>query len=168
VIVDPSRMWLTVNVRQEDASHVDLAQTVLFKADGHPDEFHGQVSWISMSVDEKTRTVRIRADLENPDGRLRANTFGTGRIVLRQEKSAMVVPNEAVQSDGDCQIVFVRNKRFFEADAPKLFHVRKVRLGARNDKYTEILAGVLPGEVVATKGSAALKAQLLKNSLGEG
>ena len=80
----------------------------------------------------------------------------------------MVVPNEAVQSDGDCQIVFVRNKRFFEADAPKLFHVRKVRLGARNDKYTEILAGVLPGEVVATKGSAALKAQLLKNSLGEG
>ena len=53
-------------------------------------------------------------------------------------------------------------------DSPKVFHVRTVRLGAKNEKFTEIIAGVLPGEVVATKGSDVLRAELLKNNLGEG
>jgi len=49
-----------------------------------------------------------------------------------------------------------------------VFHVPTVRLGTKNEKYTEVLAGVLPGEVVAAKGSDVLRAELLKNSLGEG
>jgi cobalt-zinc-cadmium efflux system membrane fusion protein len=49
-----------------------------------------------------------------------------------------------------------------------VFHVRTVRVGPRNGEFTEILAGVLPGEVVAAKGSDVLRAELLKNSLGEG
>jgi cobalt-zinc-cadmium efflux system membrane fusion protein len=64
--------------------------------------------------------------------------------------------------------VFVRDKNFLHEGAPKVFHVRKVRPGARDDKYTEIIAGVLPGEVVATKGSGTLRGELLKNNLGEG
>jgi len=46
--------------------------------------------------------------------------------------------------------------------------MRQVRIGARDDRYVELLAGVLPGEVVATKGSPALLAQLLRSSLGAG
>ena len=49
-----------------------------------------------------------------------------------------------------------------------MFHVRKVRPGARDDTNVEIIAGVLPGEVVATKGSGVLRAELLKNNLGGG
>jgi cobalt-zinc-cadmium efflux system membrane fusion protein len=49
-----------------------------------------------------------------------------------------------------------------------VFHVRTVRLGAKNEKYSEVLAGVLPGEVIATKGSDVLRAEMLKNNLGEG
>jgi hypothetical protein len=41
-------------------------------------------------------------------------------------------------------------------------------LGATNGKYTEVIAGVLPGEVIATAGSDVLRAQLLKNNLGAG
>ena len=57
---------------------------------------------------------------------------------------------------------------FFRQDAPKVFHVRKVRIGAKDAVHTEILAGILPGEVVASKGSGTLRAELLKNNLGEG
>ena len=39
--------------------------------------------------------MKVRVDLPNADGRLRANTFGTGRIVLREEPQAIVVPSEA-------------------------------------------------------------------------
>jgi membrane fusion protein, heavy metal efflux system len=50
----------------------------------------------------------------------------------------------------------------------KVFHVRKVRIGARDSKNTEIVAGLLPGEFVATKGSGLLLTELLRGSLGEG
>jgi multidrug efflux pump subunit AcrA (membrane-fusion protein) len=70
------------------------------------------VSWISTSVDEKTRTLKVRANLTNPKGRLRASTFGQGRIILREEKRAIVVPNEAVHWEGDCHVAFVRDKHY--------------------------------------------------------
>jgi cobalt-zinc-cadmium efflux system membrane fusion protein len=111
--------------------------------------------------------VQVRANLANADGRLRAFTFGQGQVVLREEKDAIVVPNDAIHWEGDCFVVFVRDKDFLAEDQPKVFHTRTVRLGARQEKTTEILAGVLPGEVVATRGSGLLRAELLKNNLGE-
>lgn len=168
VVADVSRMWLTLNVRQEDAKYVSLGQPVRFAIDSGGVRPTGQVTWISTAADEKTRTVRLRAELPNPDGQLRASTFGAGQIVLREEKQAVVVPNEAVHWDGSCYVVFVRNKDFFKENAPKVFHPRTARLGAKDDQYTEIIAGVLPGEVVASKGSGLLRASLLKNNLGAG
>ncbi len=112
--------------------------------------------------------MKVRVDLPNPDGRLRANTFGTGRIVLRDEPKAIVVPSEAVHWDGTCNVVFVRDKDFFKPDAPKVFQVRCVRVGVKDGATTEIIAGLLPGEVIASKNSVILEAQLLKSNLGAG
>jgi hypothetical protein len=112
---------------------------------------------------ERTRTVPIRGELSNDDGRLLASAFGLGRIVLRHEPNATVVPNEAVQSDGDCQIVFVRDKHFLKPGGPKVFHVRTVRTGARDARNTEIIVGVLPGEVVAAPGSNILLNELRRH-----
>ncbi len=167
VVADVRRLWLTLNVGQEDARKLALGQPVRF-SDTSAEEVKGTVNWISTAVDEKTRTVKVRAELANGDGRLRANTFGSGRVVLRDEKDAIVVPNEAVHWEGDCFVVFVRDKNFLADNGFKVFHTRTIRPGAKDDKYTEILAGALPGEVVAAKGSGTLRAELLKNNLGEG
>ncbi|MGQ0633804.1 MAG: efflux RND transporter periplasmic adaptor subunit [Planctomycetaceae bacterium] len=167
-VADISRMWLELELRIEDAQDVRPGQTIRFLPDGMKREVKGTLSWISTAVKEKTRTVQARAELDNPEGRLRAGTFGRGRVILREEPKAIVVPNEAVQWEGDCHVVFVRDKDFLERDDRKLFHVRKVRLGARDEKHAEIIAGVLPGEIVATTGSAILRAQLLKSNLGAG
>src|SRR5207244_1614038 len=83
--------------------------------------------------------VAVRADLDNSAGTLRANAFGSGRIVLREERQAIVVPSEAVHWEGDCHVVFVRDRHFFEPAAPKVFHVRTVRPGAKEGPYTEVL-----------------------------
>jgi cobalt-zinc-cadmium efflux system membrane fusion protein len=64
--------------------------------------------------------------------------------------------------------VFVRDKDFFKPDAPKIFYVRDVRLGVKDGDHTEIIAGLLPGEVIANKNSVILEAQLLKSGLGAG
>lgn len=167
-VADTSRLWLLVNVPVEAAVFVVSGQVVQFRADGATDEVRGVVTWVSTAVDDRTRTVQVCAELSNDTGRLRAETFGIGRITLRQEPEAVVVPNDALQWDGSCHIVFVRDRAYFEEGAPKFFHTRPVRVGVRSGDVTEIIAGVVPNEVVATKGSGVLRAQLLRNSIGAG
>lgn len=167
-IADTSRMWLMLNIPLEDAAFVTTGQKLYFHPDGSPSEVSGTVEWKSTSSDQQTRTVMIRASLDNSEGHLLNEAFGAGRVVLREEPEAIVVPNDAVQWDGSCAVVFVRDKAWFEDNSPKLFHTRSVRPGVKSDAYTEIIAGVLPGEVVATLGSDVLRAQLLKNNLGAG
>lgn len=167
-VADPSRMWLMLNIPLEQAELLSVGQEVRFLPNGSEREVVGTLNWISTAADRQTRMVQVRAELDNTERRLRDETFGAGRIILRNVPEAIVVPESAVHWEGCCQVVFVRNKHFFDEDAPKVFHVRSVRTGVTNDGMTEIIAGVLPGEVVVTEGSDVLRAQLLKNSLGEG
>jgi cobalt-zinc-cadmium efflux system membrane fusion protein len=169
-VADIQRMWLILNVRQEDANYVFVGQQVRFRQSERRDEpeIKGAVSWISTAADEQTRTVKVRVELPNADRTLKANTFGTGRLVLREEPHAVVIPTEAVHSDGDCAIVFVRDKDYLRPGAYKFFHIREVRVGVKNDETTEIIVGLLPGEVIASKNSVVLEAQLLKSNLGAG
>jgi cobalt-zinc-cadmium efflux system membrane fusion protein len=175
IVADPQRMWLTLHVRQDSLKPFRQSnprlllqgKTVHFQPDGAREEVTGRITLVSTAVDPRTRTLEVRADLANPGGRLRANVFGAGRIVLRREPNAVVVPDEAVHWDGGCHVVFVYDKRS-PAGPFKVFHVRSVRPGVRYNGKTEIIAGVLPYEMVATTGSGVLRAELLKANLGEG
>ncbi len=165
---DTRTVWLDLRVSAEEASLAEVGQQVRYRPDGQRTEHRGKIIWISSDVDRQTRTVRVRAELTNHDGSLRNESFGQGEIVLRDDADAIVVPDSSVQWDGENTLVFVRDKRFFEKDRPKFFVARSVRVGVSRDGFTEIIAGVLPGEVVASSGSDVLRAQLLKNNLGAG
>jgi cobalt-zinc-cadmium efflux system membrane fusion protein len=172
IVADPRRLWLTLHVpqdslkpfRERDPRRLLLGKAVQFVPDGTVEEIAGTITWVSSQVDEKTRTLPVRADLPNPQGRLRANTFGAGRIVLRREQ-AMVVPTEAVHWEGGCHIVFVWDKNSSASNAPKVFHVRTVVPGVQDGGKTEIIAGLLPGERVAAQNSGYLRSQLLKGNI---
>lgn len=167
-VADPRRLLLTLNIRQEDGEYLKPGLPVMFHPDDGSPDVTGRIAWVSPTIDEHTRTLQVRAKLDNTTGMSRDKTFGTGRVVLRDEPNAIVVPLEAIQSTSDATFVFVRDRNFLKEGSPKFFHVRQVRLGARDDKYVELLAGVLPGEVIATKGSPVLLAQLLRSNLGAG
>lgn len=161
-IADPTRMQLVLDLSLADARRTALGQPVIFRPDDLPGVTAiGTVGWISTEVDEVTRTVKLRADVDNAKGELRAHTFGKARVVVRTEPVAVAVPNEALQWEGCCHIVFVRL-------ADEIFQTRKVRLGAVDPAYTEVLGGLLPGEIVVTAGSSVLKAEILKSRLGAG
>lgn len=167
-VVDTRALWITFEVRGEDATRVRVGQPVRFKPDNGKEELSGVVAWRATQADPKTRTVKARADLADPTGRHVANTFGAGRVILREEPTAVVVPSGAVHWEGCCHVVFVRDRDFLKPDAPKVFHTRTVRVGSKDEKQTEIVAGVLPGELVAVKNSGVLRAELLRGNLGEG
>ncbi len=168
IVADTSQMWLLLDVPLEDVQYVREGQTVRFQPDGSTQQYIGTITWISTEVDAQTRTVKVRAELSNRDGHLRNESFGAGRIVLRQEDDAIVVPREAIHWEGCCHVAFVRDKNYLKEGSYKVFHTRMVRPGVTNGDMTEVIAGLLPGEVVVTTGSAVLRAELLKGSLGAG
>jgi len=161
-VADLSTLWLMMDLRERDLTQVRVGLPVLFTVDGLPGHaFDGVVSWISDTVDDRTRTVKVRANLPNDSGLLRANMFGLARIIVHDNDEVITVPDEAVQTDGCCQLVFVKHDE-------TLFEPRKVSLGASANGYVEILAGVALGESVVTVGSFLMKTEILKSNIGAG
>ena len=86
---------------------------------------------------------------------------GDRRSAVRDHYAATVVPVDAVQWEGCCNVVFVRR-------SDVLYEPRKVTLGVNTGTVYEVLRGLRPGEEVVTQGSFLLKTELLKGSIGAG
>ncbi len=161
VVADLRQVHLEIAVDPADVGKLRVGQPVTFTPQaGDLAPATGTLAHIGPEVDEKTRKVWVHAEAENPDGRLRPHTFGTGRIVVGRSARAVAVPADAVQADGPHRLVFVR------ASAEPEFQVRHVRTGIRSGDRVEV-TGVRPGEEVVTAGSHALLAEVLKDRLGE-
>jgi cobalt-zinc-cadmium efflux system membrane fusion protein len=163
VVADVRHMWLNADIHQAEARKISLGQEVAFFAEDSANETAGigKVSWMSTAVDSQTRTVKIRAELDNRDGKLLAKSFGTARITLREIPKAVAVPNGAIQHEERGPLVFVRS-------GESSFEIRTIRPGIQDGNYTEVIEGLKSGEVVVTTGSYALKSELLKSKLGPG
>ena len=161
-VADTSRIWVIADVEQGDISGVSAGQALLLTLDGIPGEtFAGRVTWISTQVDPRTRTVKVRAELENDRGQLRAGMFGRVRIVTRDGEPALFVPKSAVQWEGCCNVAFVQR-------SPTEFAPRKLHLGYDTGEHYEVLSGLNAGDRVVTRGSFLLKTELKKGSIGAG
>src|SRR4029450_4155443 len=108
-------------------------------------------------ADAKTRRVQVRAEVNNSSGLLRANTFGAGRVKVREQANALAVLNEGLHwhMDAKTHVVFVHLD-------DQTFEVRPVRLGARAETKTEVFGELRPGDRIAAHGSYLLKSELLR------
>lgn len=97
---------LAAAVPERDAASVQPGQAVRFTAEGS--QFEGRVARISPSVDPGSRSVTIYVQVANPDGRLRAGSFASGRIVSRVLDGALVVPLAALRegTQGGTPVVY--------------------------------------------------------------
>ncbi|MDF1799268.1 MAG: efflux RND transporter periplasmic adaptor subunit [Planctomycetota bacterium] len=161
-VADTSNMWAMLDVDQTEIRLVERGQPVLLNVEGWPGEtLGGRVTWLSSDVDRRTRTVKVRAEFENPEGILRAMGFGTAKIVTRDVQDAVLIPKDAVQWEGCCNVAF-------ERVSATEFLPRKLRLGYDTGDHYEVLSGLSGGESVVTQGSFLLKTELQKGSIGAG
>ncbi len=161
-VADLSLMWAMVDVYESDQRHVKRWQPVVLHVEGLPGiGFAGYISAISAELDPTTRTLQARAEVDNAMGYLRANMFARAEIQVRNQQTSPVVPANAVQWEGCCNVVFVRKS---ETD----FEPRAVHLGLATGTVYEVLSGLAPGETVVTEGSFLLKTEILKGSIGAG
>jgi RND family efflux transporter MFP subunit len=160
-MADTTTMWLWIDVYESDIVLVAPGQTALFTISGtDAPVFGGKVTWMGTEVNSTTRTTRIRAELPNPEGRLRANQFGQAMIQVESEHSSLVVPRSAVQNDGAADLVFLSQPD--GSFRPQRVLARPTEV----DDRLEILWGLQEGQKVVTTRSFMLKAELFKDRLG--
>ncbi len=161
-IADTSIMWAWLDLYEADVARVQPGQPVELRVEGLGGEsFAGTVNWVSAHVDPRTRTIKVRTTVDNPQGRLRANMFGSAGIMVHEHERAIVIPKSAVQWDGCCNIVFVRR-------TDTVFQPFKVTLGSEMDGSFVVEKGLAAGETIVTEGSFLLKTEILKGNIGAG
>jgi cobalt-zinc-cadmium efflux system membrane fusion protein len=162
-IADMSTVWAHLDVYERDLPRLAVGQSMTLRVPGLvPREFSGRVIWIDSAVDERTRTIHVRAEVDNPQGLLRANMFGAGEIHVGERHSSLSVPGKAIQWEGTSYVVFVKK-------AADLYEPRRVLRGADlGDAYALAWADLRPGEAVVTTGSFLLKTEILKGAIGAG
>jgi membrane fusion protein, copper/silver efflux system len=152
-IVDTTNMWVMAEVYEQDLAFVKVGDVARITVNTWPDHsFEGRVTFIYPSVGKDSRTARLRIEVPNPDGRLRAEMAATVEIASPLEGQRIVVPESAVIDSGRRQAVLVeRGEGHYEP--------RPVRLGVRVPGYIEVLDGLQAGERVVTQATFLIDAE---------
>jgi membrane fusion protein (multidrug efflux system) len=129
---------------------VQPGQSLTVALDAMPGrKFEGKVFAVNPLVDAAGRAVVIRAMVRNPDTSLRPGMFARVSLITRDEKNALVIPEQAVVPQGDEQFVFKVNDG-------RVARV-KVELGQRRASKVEVLKGLAANDVVVTAGQLKLR-----------
>jgi membrane fusion protein (multidrug efflux system) len=128
-------------------SQLSRGQKISITVDGSPnDRFGGEVVAIDPSIDVNSRSVKLRAQIANPDGRLRPGQFA--QLILQDEANAkgLLVPEQALMQAGEERFVYT----VVDGAAKKTV----VKTGARVPGKVQVVEGLKAGDVVITAGQA--------------
>ncbi len=158
-ITDLSSVWVVGQVYEKDLATVRVGSGANITSAAYPNRvFRGRVSYVDPKIETATRTAQVRIELANPGQMFKIGMYlniAFGALGTA-EKTAPVVPRDAVQSIGNQRFVFVTSEK------PNEFALRPVRLGPETNGFYPVLEGVTVGERVVTEGSFMLRAEWLK------
>ncbi len=153
-LADLGIVWVIAQIYEQDLAYLRLGQEAVVKVGSMPDrEFRGRVTFVYPTVDEKTRTAKVRLEFENPGYFLKPGMFVSAIIHAQLEDSAVLVPDEAVLRSGARNTVFV-------ALAGGKFEARDVVLGVEAEhSMNQVISGLRAGERVVTSGQFLLDSE---------
>jgi cobalt-zinc-cadmium efflux system membrane fusion protein len=151
-IIDLSQVWIDANVFEKDLQRVRPGQEVKLTVPAFPQStFSGKVIFVDNVVDPETRTVKVRTEVANPDGRLKPDMFANVQIVTDVNRAAISIPQSAVLNDEGKSVVFVAEGNGYKK--------RQVQAGIQNNDRVEIVDGLNAGDKVVVKGNYLLLEQ---------
>jgi len=184
-IADLSRVWVTLDAFETDVASLREGQTVSFTARALPGRtFTGEVLFVNPVMNERSRTVEVRVEVDNADGHLKPGMLVTGRVAVALDAAGqavvtadpsdqpLVIPATAPLLTGDRSVVYVRRS----VDGERaVFAGRQVVLGPRAGDIYVVLEGLTAGEDVVTHGVFKIDSALqilakpsMMNPAGEG
>lgn len=167
VLADLDSVWVWGGVYERDLGLVlkgKLADgiAVELSVPAYPDTlFRGQMNYIGATMDEATRTVKVRTVIDNKDRLLRPGMFCQGRILITTDEEVLAIPKVALLSDEGVDFVFTHMKDDY-------YLRTNVKKGRDFAEGVEILKGLASGQMIVTDGSFILKSDVLKAKMGAG
>jgi RND family efflux transporter MFP subunit len=143
-IADLSQVWVYADIYESELPKVHVGQRAIVTTDALPGRhFSGVVTYIYPSVNEQSRTVRLRLEFANPGVDLRPGMYVDATLLHRAPAPVLAVPVEAVLDSGVRHVVIV-------ARGGGRFEPREINVGAESEGYFQVLAGLAEGERVVT------------------
>jgi membrane fusion protein (multidrug efflux system) len=148
VALDP--IEVEFHLAERDSSRVAIGQEVRVTVSPFPGElFHAVVTVVSPTIDPRTRTLRVKAQIDNPAGRLRPGLFARADLGITVREGVMLVPEEAILLRSDGSVVF----RHVEGNRVERVIVET---GSHRGDRVEVARGLAPGDQVVIRGQAGL------------
>lgn len=159
-IADLSMLWLQLDVYEADLAWVKVGDPVEFETDAYRGEtFPGQVTFIDPVLDERSRSVKVRVNVENPHGRLKPGMFARAivhsRIPGDEDGPPLVIPKSAPLVTGKRAVVYVE-----DPEMRGRYRGREVVLGPEADDVVVVRRGLAAGELVVTNGAFKIDSAL--------
>lgn len=161
---EDKNVWVYITIYEYEAGLVSEGMPVQVDTLAYPGQtFQGRIVSITPLLEAATRTLKARALVENPEGKLKLEMFANARIDCELGEK-LAVPGDAVMHAGTRDIVYVANPNGY-------FEPKTVRLGAKAQDYYEVLQGLAAGEEVVTSANFLVdsesKLNAVLNQMGE-
>jgi membrane fusion protein (multidrug efflux system) len=148
VALDP--LEVEFRVAEVDSSRVAVGQEIGVRVAPFPDEvFSARVTVVSPTIDPATRTLRVKGQLANPDGRLRPGLFARADLGIARRAGVLMVPEEAVLQRADGKVVFRLN-------GDGKVERRVIGVGQQKDGRVEVSSGLEKSDRIVVRGHTAL------------
>lgn len=157
---DLSTVWVLADVYEGDLAKVHPGMKAEVSTSFYPGSFSGTITSIYNVVDEKTRTVKARIELNNSARKLKPEMYCTVKIQTKYDKETIKIPSTALLGDTEKHFVFV-------AVNDSTFERRDIRTGVETKDFAEVMDGLLIGERIVVVGGFFLKSELAKETFGE-
>jgi RND family efflux transporter MFP subunit len=154
-ITDESTLWVQARVKPEYMSLIKIGAMTRINLDGN--WIQGKVIQIHHALDQETRTLAVRLEIDNPDDNLHPGQFVIAKIESNGSKdAALTLPKNAVlrSPDGDWQ-VFIEHE-------PGKFEPQEVEV-VRQLSDSVVIEGLKPGTRVVTQGAFFVQSEIAKS-----
>ncbi|MCP4726280.1 MAG: efflux RND transporter periplasmic adaptor subunit, partial [bacterium] len=159
-ILDLSSVWIEADIFEKDLAKINKGGRIKIRVPAYPDKtFFGTIFFIGGALDEKTRTIKIRSEVENPEKLLKPGMYASIDVITGEKTGVMAVPEAAILSDDNVHYVFVQ-------EGPG-FHRHVISIGARSEGLVEVISGLEAGAFVVVQGNYQLKSRMLMEAVDE-
>ncbi|MDH5464066.1 MAG: efflux RND transporter periplasmic adaptor subunit [Thiovulaceae bacterium] len=150
---DLTDVWVEMDVYEHDSALVKIGQKLHLEFTAIPGEtLMGEIDFVHPVLDIKSRTLKVRATIENRSGKLKPGMIANAALDVDIDGLPLVVPRTAIIDTGKRKVVWIKvNTQTFQA--------KSVHAGYESEGYVEIKHGLMEGEEVVIEGNFLLDAQ---------
>ncbi|RXG26775.1 efflux RND transporter periplasmic adaptor subunit [Leeuwenhoekiella marinoflava] len=156
-VSDLGTVWAMFDAYERQISQLKEGQKVTITSNAYPNkEFEASVSFIDPTLNTKSRTVSVRATLNNKENLLKPGMFVTAKVAMTKGNTmeiAISIPATAVMWTGERSLVYVKTN----PNEP-VFEMQEVTLGTKNGENYTIIEGLSNGDEVVTNGTFTVDA----------